>query len=137
MFHEHYLPFQHIHTSNLVLPNNIFLSSNYENVGSEMFPDVPMSSYQSISSPTPNIAQTSSPSIPFPYSTSSSPQVLVSQPPISISSTPPQSGRSIRAIKPPSYLQDYMCSHNTQVHPSISSHWCNLVHFSAFTQAQQ
>lgn len=120
-----------------MLPNNIFLSSNYGDDGSVVFPDVLMSEDQLVSFEIPNTAQTSSPNVQFQSFTSSSSPVSVSHLHVPVSWIQPQPTRSIRAIKPPLYLQDYMCSYGSQAHSSTSSHWCNVVHFSTLTQAQQ
>ena len=114
MFHEQYFPFHHFQYSDIILPNNIFISS--ENVDFQF--NVPTNTHTSDSSfntfnhshsPSPN----SSPSTSIPDGPSQLQPLAQSQP-------PPR--RSTRTPKPPSYLNDYMC---------------NLVQFSALSSTQQ
>jgi len=97
VFHEDYFSFQLIHSLYLALPISIFLSSNYGDDDSTVSPNIPLSEDQSISSQIPYTPQTSSPNILFQPSTSSSPQISVSQPYILISSILSQFRRSTRA----------------------------------------
>jgi len=48
----------------------------------------------------------------------------------------PEPRKSTRISKPPSYLKDFVCKSSRAAHLS-TSHWCNLVHFSALPPSQQ
>ena len=84
VFHKHYFPFHRIHTSDSVLPNNIFLSSNYADDNPIVFPDALMSEDQ----PIPDTTQTSHLLLDFnlPHQHPYLPQCQFFQPHLSISS---------------------------------------------------
>ena len=129
VFHEEYFPLQHISSPENVLPNLLFLSTD--------LPDHPSSSRTSVSSTSDLTSQDSLPSLSCsPLSSSqpllSSPSSLPPQP----ATSQPESRKSTRISKPPSYLKDFVCSSSRSAHLS-SSHWCNLVQFSVLPSDQQ
>jgi len=128
VFHEHYFPFQH----ESVLPNHIFLPTKaFDHSFSYDTTPVFESSTSDLTSQHPLLSPSSSP-------LSSSPTNIFSQPaPHSISPTIPLPPcKSTRISTPPSYLKDFVCSSSRASHFS-SSHWCNLVQFSASSPDQQ
>ena len=144
VFHEQHFPYLHISSSNTVLPNTIFLPT--------IAPEYPPSTDVSTS----NVSDQVDTSAPSPDTSSNSPAHDTSVPSTDISQHPssssvpivqsqslvqPQLRRSSRLSKTPIYLQDYMCPSSVkQTTPSAAittTHWCNLVHFSALTSVQQ
>jgi len=130
VFHENYFPFHHVQGSDTVLPNSMFLPSDYN---LDYLPDhvsqPPIPSNQGGSSPQHLSSSHSSPvtqqHIPAPVP-SHSPQHCPA---------PPR--RSTRTSKLPSYLQDFVYSSKNKPSSATTTHWCNLEHFTALSSSHQ
>jgi len=142
IFHEQHFPYLHVSSSDTVLPNTVFLPTivpDYQpstdvfasDVSGQVDTSAPSADTTSAHSP----ASASSPSAAlYQPSVSSSLPLMSSQPIIQ-----PQPRRSSRVSKAPTYLQDYQLPstrHTTNSATATSTHWCNLVQFSALTSVQ-
>lgn len=125
LFHEKYFPYSQLSSSDIVLPNSIFLTSDTILLQPDFLVNPP-----AIRTSTNGFSPQNqlSPASPQNNSISSSPHL-----------PPPQAPtrHSTRTSKPPSYLQDYVCAPKSKYQSSITQHWCNLVTFSALTSVQQ
>ena len=132
VFHENYFPFTHVQSADVVLPNSLFLPP--------FIPD-----YQTppttVQQPSPSNTSVGLPQSPVQLSSpdTASTSLPQSQNNLLSSSTfvPPR--RTVRTSKPPSYFKDYVCPSRFQPSSSvaITSHWCNLVQFTALSSVHQ
>jgi len=135
IFHEHVFPFHHLsHTDPSTLPPSV-LDMSYIFFPTELNAPPSLIHNSPLHFSTNNFSSAPN-SVGIPSTSTQNESPLFTS---SSSNIPhPDVRKSTRLHKPPTYLQDYLCSLTTATaFPKSNTHWCNFVSFSSLPVATQ